>query len=105
MSDFTVIFIMLTINKTQLISQHRDQAVWPVYIIIDNLNRATQYIQKRPEIYLLKLLFIFCRDEDSELKTEIYHTDIKCMLEYMSFIMNLDYVINCFCDIVLKKVS
>ena len=62
-------------------------------------------MQKQPEIYLLRLLFISCRDENSELKTKIYHTDIKYILEYMSSIMNLGYVIDCFCDIVLKKAS
>ena len=62
-------------------------------------------MQRQSEIYLLKLLLILCRDRDSELKAEIYHTDIKYMLKYMSFIMNLNYIINCFYDIVLKKAS
>ena len=63
----------------------------------------TQCAQEWSEIYLLRLLLILYEDEDSELKTEIYHTDMKYILKHMSFIMNLDYIINCFCDIALEK--
>ncbi len=66
---------------------HGDQTLWPVYIIIGNLDAKTQQSQKRPGTLLLGSIFIIHeRSEDAnnknkDLKVKIYHMALKIMLQ------------------------
>ena len=67
--------------------RHRDQTLWPVNIIIENLDAKTRQSQKRPGILLLgSILIIYKRSEDAnnknkDLKVMIYQMVLKIMLQ------------------------
>lgn len=65
---------------------HRDETLWPVYIIIGNLDGKTRRSQKRPGILLLGSISIVqersedANNKDNDLKAKIYHMTFKTML-------------------------
>ncbi len=67
---------------------HGDQTLWPVYIIIGNLNAKTWQSQKRPGTLLLSSIpIIYERSEkannkEKDLKAKIYYMALKSMLQH-----------------------
>ena len=85
----TIISVLLASDKTIMSLSHGDQILWPVYVIIENLDAKTCQSQNRPAILLLgSIPIVHKRAEDSnnkdrDLKAKIYHLALKTMLERM----------------------
>ncbi len=66
---------------------HRDLTLWPVYIMIGNLDTKTQCSQTRPDTLLLgsiPIVYEWSEDRDNknkDLKAKIYHLALKTMLQ------------------------
>ena len=66
---------------------HKDQILWPVYIIMENLDAKTWRSQKRPGTVLLGFISIIherskdANNKDKDLKAKIYHITLKIMLQ------------------------
>ncbi len=84
----TIIPILISSDKTVISLSHVDQILWPVYIIIGNLDAKTQRFQKRPGILLLGSISIICErsedtnNKDKNLKAKIYHMVLKTILQH-----------------------
>ena len=73
---------------------HGDQILWPVYIIIGNLDAKTRRSQKRLGTFLLGSIPIIherledANNKNTNLKAKIYHMALKTMLQctYPSFL-------------------
>ncbi|KAI9750296.1 MAG: hypothetical protein M4579_006529 [Chaenotheca gracillima] len=76
----TVIPLLLATDKTMLTQHHGDQSVWPVYLSIGNLDRATRRKQTRPGTVLLGFIPIVHEKEEG-LKSEVYHAAMEIMLK------------------------
>ena len=67
---------------------HRDQTLWPVYIIIRNLDAKIRQSQKRPKILFLGFIPIVHKhledknNKDKDFKAKIYHIVLKTILQY-----------------------
>ena len=65
---------------------NKNQILWPIYIIIENLNVKTWQSQKRPSILLLSYIPIIhewsedTNNKNIDLKAKIYHMTLKTML-------------------------
>ena len=87
-SQATIIFILISSDKTVISLSHGYQILWPVYIIIGYLDAKTWRSQKRPEILLLgSISIIYKRSKDvnnknKDLKAKIYHMALKTMLQH-----------------------
>ncbi len=68
---------------------HGDQILWPVYVIIDNLDAKTRRSQNRPGTLCLNSIpIVHKRAEDSnnknrDLKAKIYHLALETMLKHL----------------------
>lgn len=86
----TVVPILLGSDKTQITSLAGDEAAWPVYITLGNLDRATRRSQHEPGTMLLGFIPIIKGVDDSsrQLKSHVYHKAIGIMLrcKNLSFI-------------------
>ena len=89
----TIIFILISSDKTIMNLSHGDQTLWPVDITIRNLNAKIWQSQKLAGPLLLgSIPIIHERSEDTnnknkDLKAKIYHMALKTMLQctYPSF--------------------
>ncbi len=78
--------ILILSNKTVMSLSHGDQILWPVYIIIGNLEAKTRQSQKRPRTLLVGSIPIIhersedANNKDKDLKAKIYHMALKTML-------------------------
>ena len=65
---------------------HGDPTLWPIYIIIEYLDKKTWQSQKRPGTLLLGSIFIIyerskdANNEVKDLKAKIYHIALKTIL-------------------------
>ena len=65
-----------------------NQILWPVYIIIRNLDAKTWQSQKQPRTLLLDFISIIYKrskninNKDKDLKTKIYYMALKTMLQH-----------------------
>ena len=55
-NNATIIFVLLTIDKTQLSQHHDDHSTWLVYLIIENLDKTTRRTQSKFSVILLDFL-------------------------------------------------
>ena len=71
----TVVPILIATDKTQMTQHHGDQSLWPVYMTIGNLDRATRRSQTRPGLVLVGLIPIVKvgKEHRSYLTAETYH--------------------------------
>ena len=89
----TIISILISNDKTVMSLSYGDQTLWPVYIIIGNVDAKIWQSQKWPETLLLgSISIIYKRLEDANnkeknLKAKIYYMALKTMLQriYPSF--------------------
>ena len=83
----TIIPILILSNKKIISLSHGDQTLWPVYIIIRNLNAKTRQSQKRLGTLLLSSILIIherskdANNKDKDVKAKIYHMALKTMLQ------------------------
>ena len=83
----TIISILILGDKMVMSLSHRDQTLWPVYIIIGNLDVKIWQSQKWPETLLLgsiSIIYKWSKDANSKnknLKAKIYHMTLNTMLQ------------------------
>ena len=82
-----IIPILLLSDKTVMSLSHENQTLWPVYIIIGNLDSKTRRSQIRPGTLLLGSIPIVHEhsedgnNKDQDLKAKIYHLALTTMLQ------------------------
>ena len=86
-SQATIIPILIWSDKTVIILDHEDQILWPIYIIIGNLDAKTWQSQKRLVTLFLSFILIIhkqsknANNKDMNLKAKISHMTLKTMLQ------------------------
>ncbi len=84
----TIIPILLSSDKTVMSLSHGDQTLWPIYIMIGNLDAKARRNQTRPGTLLPDSIpVVHERSEDrdkkdKDLKAKIYHLALKTMLQH-----------------------
>ncbi len=78
--DDTIVLVLLATDKIMLIQHHENKFVWSVYIIVDNLNRATWRKQNRSSVILLKFISS-TKHANEDLKRKLYHRSLKIILK------------------------
>ena len=82
----TIMPILRLSDKIVMSFSHEDQTLWPVYIIIGNLDAKTQQSQKRQRILFLGFIPIIhersknANNKDKNLKVKIYYLALKTIL-------------------------
>ena len=71
----TIVPILIATDKTQMTQHHWDHSLWPVYLTIGNLDRATGRSQTRPSLVLVGLIPIVKvgKEHQTHLTAEVYH--------------------------------
>jgi len=77
--DDTIISVLLTTDKIMLTQHHKNKFAWSVYIIVDNLNWATQRKQNRSNVILLEFISS-TKHANEDLKRELYYHSLKIIL-------------------------
>ena len=78
--DDTIVSVLLTTDKIMLTQHHENKFAWSVYIIVDNLNQATQWKQNRFNVILLKFISS-TKHANEDLKRKLYHRSLKIILK------------------------
>ena len=82
----TIIPILLSNDKTVMNLSYGDQTLWPIYIIMGNLDSKIRQSRTRPDILLLGSIPIVHEhsedgnNKDQDLKAKIYHLALTTML-------------------------
>ncbi len=76
----TIVSVLLATNKIMLTQHHENKFTWSVYIIIDNLNQATQWKQNKSSVILLKFISS-TKHANKDLKRKLYHHSLKIILK------------------------
>jgi hypothetical protein len=76
----TIIPVLLASDKTMLSLHHGDQAAWPVYITIGNLDRRTRRKQTVPGLILLGFLPITSETAENS-RARVYHAAMELILK------------------------
>jgi hypothetical protein len=78
----TVIPVLLSTDKTIMTQHHGDEACWPVYMTIGNLNAATRRKQTVPGSVMLAQLPILKENTNKDdIKAHAYHTAMEIILQ------------------------
>ena len=79
----TAVPLLLSTDKTVLTQHHGDLSVWPVYLTVGNLDKATRMSQTRPGFVLLGIIpVVKIGTEYAEyLKHKVYHTAMGLILK------------------------
>jgi hypothetical protein len=78
--DDTIASVLLATDKIMLIQHHENKSAWSVYIIVDNLDRATRRQQNRFSVILLDFISS-TKDANEDLKRKLYHHSLKIILK------------------------
>ncbi len=78
--DDTIVSVLLTTDKIMLTQYHENKFTWFIYIIVDNLNQATQQKQNRFNVILLKFISL-TKHVNEDLKYKLYHCSLKIILK------------------------
>ncbi len=76
----TIVSVLLATDKIMLTQHHKNKFAWSVYIIVDNLNRATWWKQNRSSVILLKFISS-TKHANKDLKRKLYHHSLKIILK------------------------
>ena len=85
-SQVTIIPILISSDKMVMSFNYGDQILWPVYIIIGNLDAKIRQSQKRPGTLLFGFIPIVyerskdANNKDKDSKAKIYHMVLKTIL-------------------------
>lgn len=85
---------MITSDKSIISFSHVNQTLWPVYIIIDNLDAKTWQNQTcLGNLFLDLILIVYERAKDSNnkdknLKAKVYYSALKAILKRMIRVFN-----------------
>ena len=82
---FTIVSIIIFIDKTQITQYYENQSLWLIYITIDNLNQVIKRNQIRFDFVLIKLISIVKIEKKYlfYLIVQIYHWTIKKFFKRM----------------------
>jgi len=78
--DDTIVSVLLATDKIMLTQHHENKFAWSVYIIVDNLNQATQQKQNRSSVILLKFISL-TKHANEDLKCKLYYYSLKIILK------------------------
>ncbi len=78
--DDTIVSVLLATDKIMLTQHHENKFTWSVYIIVDNLNRATRWKQNKSSVILLKFISS-TKHANEDLKRKLYHRSLKIILK------------------------
>lgn len=81
----TIVPILIAKDKTQLTNHHGDLSLWPVYMTIGNLDRATRQSQKRPGLILVGSIPIVKvgKEHRKHLQAQVYHFAMETIFKRM----------------------
>jgi hypothetical protein len=79
----TIVSLFIASDKTMLFQHQKNQAVWFVYLIIENLSRRVRRSQTRLNDLLLKFISQVHSSSSDRLKAKIWHEILTLMLERM----------------------